>query len=136
MDEITDMVDGRILPNPSKILASTIGVTLIGPNNLKEKTMPGFLWVHRQRVREALIWLKVNNPVYADITISDERLEQLTENGVPNKILATMRHSDDVHELEQERAGYVPDDDNVASAEEEVYSGRGPREFVQMSGHI
>lgn len=47
-----------------------------------------------------------------------------------------MRHSDDVHELEQERAGYVPDNDDVASAKEEVYSGRGPREFVQMSGDI
>jgi len=57
-------------------------------------------------------------------------LEQLTENGVPNEILATMRHSDDVHELEQERAGYVPDDDDAGSAEEEVYSGRGPREFA------
>jgi hypothetical protein len=135
-DKITDMVDGHMLPNPSEILASTIGITLIGPNNLKEKMMPGFLWVRRQRVREALIWLKANNPVYADITISDEQLEQLTENGVPNEILATMKHSDDVHELEQEQASYIPDDDDVGSAKEEVYSGRGPREFAQISSGI
>ena len=31
-DEIAGMVDGKIMPNPSQILASIIGVTLISPN--------------------------------------------------------------------------------------------------------
>ena len=50
MDEIVDMVQGNIMPNPLQILVSTIGVTIIGPKNVHEQTMPGFLWVYRHRV--------------------------------------------------------------------------------------
>jgi hypothetical protein len=114
-DEIADMVQGNTMPNPSAILASTIGVTIIGPNNLCEKTMPGFLWVRRERVREALVWLRANNPLYKDIDISAERLLDLNENGVPDEILGGMRRSDDIEELERERAGYVPEDDDIVT---------------------
>jgi hypothetical protein len=122
-DEIADMVAGNVMPNPSLILASTIGVTLIGPKNIRERTMPGFLWVRRQRVRDALLWLKANNPLYADIVISEERLDELMENGVPDEILNTMRHSDDIEELERERAGYVPEDDEFQSQGVDYASG-------------
>jgi hypothetical protein len=101
-DEIADMVKGNIMPNPSRILASTIGVTIIGPKNVREKILPGFLWVRRGRVRATLIWLKANNPLYADIIISDQHLDEIMENGVPNKRLNIMRHSEDIEELEQE----------------------------------
>ena len=111
-NEIADMVEGNIMPFPSKILASTIGVTLVGPKNIPEKTMPGFLRVRRNRVRAALVWLKANNPIYADIEISEERLERLDLDGIPVEILATVRFSDQVEELDRERAGYVPDDED------------------------
>ena len=58
-------------PSPT-ILAATIGVTFVGPKNVPEKTMPGFLWVNRMRVRMALEWLKENNPLYANVTISED----------------------------------------------------------------
>ena len=64
------------------------------------------------------MWLKVNNPLYADITISEERLDGICEEGVPDKILNTMRHSDDIEELERERAGYVPEDGDLEDASE------------------
>jgi hypothetical protein len=43
--------------------------------------------------------------------ISDDRLDQILEDGIPNKILAAMRYSDDTEEVDRERAGYVPDDE-------------------------
>jgi hypothetical protein len=96
MDEVADMVGGSIMPNPTRVLASMIGVTIIGPKNIKEKTMPGFLWVRRSRMREALVWLKANNPLYADVTISWERLETVIKHSIPDEILAATRYSDDV----------------------------------------
>ena len=42
-EDIADMVNLNEMPPPSRILASTIGVTIIGPKNLPERTMPGFL---------------------------------------------------------------------------------------------
>ena len=102
-----------------------MGVTIIGPKNIWEKTMPGFLWVRRQRVHKALVWLKANNLAYANIDISDERLAEITENGVPDEILNTMRRSDDIEELERERAGYVPEDDELEDQDTEYGGGAG-----------
>ena len=110
-DEIASMIEGNIMPNSLQVIASTIGVTIIGPKNVCEQTMSGFLWVCRSCIHAALVWLKANNPLYADIIISDEQLEMLMENRVPEEISAAMRHSDNIEELEQEHVGYVPEDD-------------------------
>lgn len=112
-NEIADMIVGNIMPYTSKILASTIGVTIVGPKNVPEKSLPGFLRVRRGRIRSALQWLKGNNPLYANIKISEERLSEYTEDGIPEEIMATMRYSDDVEEVDRERAGYVPEDEDI-----------------------
>ncbi|KAH9073594.1 hypothetical protein EDB83DRAFT_2172053, partial [Lactarius deliciosus] len=64
------MTDTQIMPPSASILTATIGVTFVGPKNLPEKTMPGFLCVNCARVHVALLWLKENNPLYWDIIIS------------------------------------------------------------------
>jgi hypothetical protein len=38
--QIASMIDGKILPPSPQILAATIGITYIRPNNLPEKSMP------------------------------------------------------------------------------------------------
>jgi len=131
MDEIADMVQGNIMPNPSQILASTIGVTIIGPKNVRERTMPGFLWVRRHRVRAALSWLQNNNPLYTDIIISDERLQAIARDGIPVEILNATRYSDDIEELERERAGYVPEDDEF---EDESHSSDRMEHVSDVAG--
>src|SRR5882762_4114279 len=111
-NEIADMVGDNIMPRQTKILASTIGVTIVGPKNIPEQSMPGFLHVRRERVQKALVWLAANNPFYANGVISDERLHAILEDGVPDKILEATRYSDDTEEVDRERAGYVPEDDD------------------------
>jgi len=110
--DIIDMVHPDMLPPPPRILAAVIAVTIVGPKGLPEKTMPGFLRVRRSRVREALVWLKSNNPLYADIEISEEMLSEFPENEIPEEILGTVKYSDDMAQLERERAGYVVEDDD------------------------
>jgi hypothetical protein len=131
MDEIADMVQGNIMPNPSQILASTIGVTIIGPKNVRERTMPGFLWVRRHRVWAALTWLQANNPLYTDIVISDERLDAIARNGIPEEILNATRYSDNIEELERERAGYVPEDDEYP---DELHVSSGTEHVSGVAG--
>ena len=71
------MTDTQTMPPSSSILAATIGVTFVGPCNLPQKTMLGFLHINRNWVHDALLWLKLNNPIYRDIVISTDRLSQL-----------------------------------------------------------
>ena len=109
--DIANMTGDNTMPPPSRILAATVGVTFVGPRNLPEKTLPGFLRVNRNRVRDALQWLKGNNPLYADIAISGDRLSELPADGVPNEITSLARHLVDDTLLADERDGYVPEDD-------------------------
>jgi hypothetical protein len=113
VSDIADMVNPSIMPPPAQVFAAVIAVTIVGPKNLPEKTMPAFFKVRRSRVRAALIWLKANNPFYAKIDISEENLCQFPEDGIPQEILSTVRYSDDMEQLERERAGYVVEDDDV-----------------------
>ena len=109
-DQIAHLSSSHVMPPSSAILASTIGVTFVGPKNLPQRTMPGFLRVNRNRVRLALEWLKENNLLYTNITISDERLGSLPVDGVPKEIFSVAKYSDDTRLLAEETDGYVPND--------------------------
>lgn len=108
-DDIVSMIGDDTLPASSSILAATIGVTFVGPKNMPQKTMPGFLHVNRNRVRDALVWLKTNNPIYYDIKICESRLNDLPSDDIPPEIMSLVRVSDDTDLLAAEHDGYVPD---------------------------
>ena len=57
---------------------------------------------------DALIWLKANNKIYLDITISDKCLLQLPEDGIPCEIMTVIHHEENGNLAIQERATYVP----------------------------
>ncbi|KAF8417103.1 hypothetical protein L210DRAFT_880257 [Boletus edulis BED1] len=48
------MIEGEFLPHHPNILAATIGVTLVGAKNVPDRSLPGFLRVSRERIRDAL----------------------------------------------------------------------------------
>lgn len=108
--QVVSMIDGTSYPPTPRILSATIGVTFLGPKGLPETTMPEMFRVRRRRVKEALLWLKTNNPLYVDITISEENLDALPDDGVPPEIMLVVKYSGDVMAAEREGAGYVPDD--------------------------
>jgi len=105
--DIASMVEGKFLPPSPSILAATIRVTIIGPKNLPECCMPSMLSVNQHRVRCALQFLKQENLLYEDVTISDENLSRLLENDIPVEIVANVKHSEETTKLEEEREGYV-----------------------------
>jgi hypothetical protein len=109
--QIASMIDGSIMPQAPQILAATIGITFVGPKNLPEKCMPDMFRVRRSRVQKALEWLKQNNPLFADITISASRLSELPDDDVPYELMSTAKLSTDVQALYAEHDGYVPSQD-------------------------
>jgi hypothetical protein len=106
--QISSMIDGTIMPQVSKVLAATIGITFVGPKDLPDKCMPDMFRVRRTRVKRALEWLKGNNPLFANIIISASRLALLPEDDVPDELRVTAKLSTNVDVLNAEHEGYVP----------------------------
>ncbi|KAF7289954.1 ATP-dependent DNA helicase [Mycena indigotica] len=120
---IADMVTGNLMPRPIGLLASVLSVTFVGAKNVPLSSLPDLFKVQRHRV-------KANNPLYANINISKERLLELPENDVPEELTTTVRCSEDPSIPLREHAGYAPMDasddvdDNVAEAEERDFQQR------------
>ena len=109
--QIVSMVDGAIMLHQSKVLVATIGITFISPKNLPDRGLPDLFKVRRNWVQKALEWLRDNNPLFANITISTSRLSELPENDVPYELLATTKLSSDTSTLYAEHDGYIPSQD-------------------------
>lgn len=58
--------------------------------------------VRRSKVYEALIWLRHNNSIYANIHLDKNRLEELPEDDVPNELLSVVREGDNEEMVEKE----------------------------------
>ena len=84
--QIVSMINSIIMPQQATVLAATIGITFVGPKNLPDMYLPDMFKVRRMRVQRALEWLKENNPLFANITISVSRLAELPENDVPYEL--------------------------------------------------
>ncbi|KAJ4474707.1 hypothetical protein C8J55DRAFT_562532 [Lentinula edodes] len=111
------MVDGQ-LPFHPRVLAATILVTFVGAHNMPMHVLRPLASVNRERVAAALRWLIANSPISADIEVSDENLALLPEDGMPVEVLANVKWSDNTSVLNQERAGYVPNDIDSECEEE------------------
>lgn len=140
-NDIVSMVGDNILPASSSILAATIGVTFVGPRNIPQKTMPGFLHVNRNRVRHTLQWLKQNNPVYEDIHICPDRLNDLPCDDVPPEIMSLVRCSDNAELLAAEHDDYVPDHADDAQGSSSFVSTyhivvTGPVQVMQQASPV
>ncbi|KIK22654.1 hypothetical protein PISMIDRAFT_651606, partial [Pisolithus microcarpus 441] len=113
MADIAGMVEGDLMPRRPTILASLITITFVGVGRLPKNWIRTTFRVRRDAVRDALVWLKTNNPkYYGGIKISDERLASLPADDVPIEISSVIRQSDDIGIVEQESEGYVPLDDD------------------------
>jgi hypothetical protein len=75
----------QILPPSLEDILTPVCVLFVGssppsPQWLQQKAKP--LCVRRERVRAALIWLKIHNPLYKDITINHDLLNNLDDSSV------------------------------------------------------
>lgn len=66
-------------------------------------------FIRQERVRQALQWLKVNNPLYKDIVISEENLHTFPENGyvyddIPSVLIPNQAQTENGTENEKEES--------------------------------
>ena len=103
---VVAMVDGQILPSKPKVLAAVVGVTFVAPSGKRQCPFPNMLHARHRNIRKALEWLKTNNPLYQNVTISEANFLLIPE----NEIQIVKRHSTDVDGVLREHEGYVPEE--------------------------
>jgi hypothetical protein len=105
--EVVEMLKGQRMPSPVKTLASVIAITFVGTKKLPVDWLKKTFWVRRRVVYDALFWLQGHNPIYADICIDRDRLEELPDDDVPEELLTIVRQEEDDDLAERERESYV-----------------------------
>jgi hypothetical protein len=118
-NDVVKMLEGQLMPNPMATLASVLVITFVGRRTLPINWLKSTFRIRRQRVYEALTWLKEHNSIYADIEIDDARIGTLPEDGVPDDILYLIRREEDESVVEKEQESYGNSDTpKEAEAEE------------------
>ncbi|KAG8683365.1 hypothetical protein FRC09_016128, partial [Ceratobasidium sp. 395] len=108
-EAIEKMIKGDILPQKPAILASILSVTFVGRGKILNPAALRLFHVRRDAVKAALMWLKENNRYYKNITIDEDTLAALPDNGVPDAISENIRREEDATMIEAESGGYVED---------------------------
>lgn len=111
-------------PPPPTLLASVIGVTIVGPKNVPQRALPSILTVSRGHVRNALHFLVRENPLYSDVVISDENLNLLPEFGIPEELSSVIHVTDNLVELEN-----IQGEMNVEEVSADDQSGENPWKY-------
>ncbi len=78
-----------------------------------------YVTVRKQKVHSALVWLINNNPHYSEITINEDALTSLPENGVPSDLM-TVETDNDIVSDDNCSADVGPPTDNPS--EDIVYN--------------
>jgi hypothetical protein len=123
MEDITDLTSGQVLPRHSDILASVVSVCVLGPKGFPDMALRELLQVRRSRMKDAILWLKRNNPLYFNIGINEDNLLSLPQDDVPDTILENVRYNDSDIAFQREQQSVVPemdiDDDGEANNSED-----------------
>jgi hypothetical protein len=109
MGAIVEMLTGQLMPQNCAVLASVLAITFVAAKKLPLNWLKSTFRVRRRVVFEALVWLKCYNVLYQDIQISEDRLSQIPEDGVPVEIASVVRHEEKEDFAIREQDGYVPD---------------------------
>ena len=118
--EVVEMLEGQRMPSPVATLASVIAITFVSSRSLPMDWLKKTFRVRRQVVYDALLWLKLHNPIYADICIDESRLAHLPEDDLQDELLAIVRRERDDDLAEKERDSYLFGEDIVGSDNEEL----------------
>jgi hypothetical protein len=109
-DAVEKMLEGQLMPRRTSILPSLIAVTFIGRSTVARARLKSLFRIRRRIVQEALYVLKTTtkHPGYVNLEISNEVLNALPEDEVPEEIYAAVRWDNNESVVGQESAGYVP----------------------------
>lgn len=130
------------LPLDVEDLCETLKIVFVGariPNRVELRRVCG---VSRQRIRDALSWLKNNNNMYRTIpskkhintninqieyiVVNEMNIRKLPEDDVPESIWATIERIENAEEGNAERTGYNGDPLANVNLHDEVNTTKSP----------
>ena len=109
--EVVEMLRGQRMPSPVRTLASVIAITFVSSKILPMGWLKKTFRVRRTVVYDALMWLKAHNPIYADICVDEERLNELPDDDIPQELLSIIRQEEDDEIVKREKESYVTEND-------------------------
>ena len=104
------------LPLSSNELAAPIKIIFIGASRPSRHHLRKILTVRRQRILDALNWLKSHNTLYSHISLDKHTIAALPDNDIPECLWETLDHIEDVTSANGEREGYTEDPLNSEQA--------------------
>ena len=105
------------LPLSPNELAASIKIIFIGASKPSRHHLRNVLTVRRQRILDALNWVKTNNTLYSHILLDKHIITALPDNDIPECLWETLDHIGDATSANAEREGYT---DNPLSREQAI----------------
>ncbi|CAF4544629.1 unnamed protein product, partial [Didymodactylos carnosus] len=124
------------LPLSLDELASTIKIVFVGAQALPPDLirLRDVLTVRKQKIIDALQWLKRYNLLYRDIEIDMANLNKLPINDIPDVLLKTMHIETNAKQADEARTGYVTETIDDPDLEEDNQVQNNTIIPVQTSG--
>lgn len=97
------------LPLTLNDLSDTLKVIFIGSRPPQRIHLKKILTVRKNKIAQALQWLKKYNVLYRSVNIDFENIAQLPDDDVPECIMSTIEQKITDEEVLSERVGYIPD---------------------------
>ena len=97
------------LPLSPNELCSSIKIIFIGSSKPSRYHLRKILTIRRQRILDALTWLKQNNMLYAHVPLDKHIIAALPENDIPECLWETLEFIDDAAGANAAREGYTED---------------------------
>ena len=107
LQNVPNIVDS--LPPTLDDLCDTLKVIFIGARPPDRIQLKKVLTVRKQKIIQALRWLKKHNILYQKMNINLQNINQLPEDDMPGCIMLTMEQKICDPKDQSERTGYVPD---------------------------
>jgi hypothetical protein len=111
-DAVVEMLTGQLMPRTTAVLPSLVAVAFVGRSKLSKSWLKSIFRIRRKVVYAALLELKHSacHPGYINLDISQNALERLPVDDIPDEIWLNIRVQTDRDVIEREAAGYVPAD--------------------------
>ncbi len=94
METITSAVYSNTLPHNVESLCDSMKVVFTGAHRPTRQQLHNVLEVRRQKVSDALVWLKNNHHLYKDVHIDQARLLNIPANSIPECIWHTIDYEE------------------------------------------
>lgn len=125
----------NVLPRALESTLENVLVVWSGKRRPEAKDLSSFLSIRPAYVARALVWLRRNNPLYANIQIDDDELTLWTDDYIVECLRGCVQHFEPTAEEEARTANYIPSEDLGVETESGQGNSASTNERVDLSAN-